>query len=227
MELQLQQVAIGRQKAIVSEIEIEVSNPTLIVLTGVNGSGKSTLLKTIAGILKPLSGCIFIQEKETQILSFAEIARLLSFVGTERINEDYIRIEDVVHYGQFPYQSQIQTGKENEAVENAIARMGIQSIRSKYLNEVSDGEWQKANIARALAQQTPLIIMDEPSAYLDYPSKRKLFSDLRAICNSENKTILVSTHDLDAVKDYAEIYWHIEDQKLTELKSAPNWNLST
>ena len=208
--LKLVNLSIGQESVIVDSIHAQAFKNDLIVLTGENGSGKSTLLKTIAGIIKSISGEVFISGDSILLL-------------TQRIREDYIKIEDIVRFGQFPYAQLDNTEESSCEIEQAIALMGIDKIRHKYLNQVSDGEWQKANIARVLAQKTDLILMDEPTAFLDYPSRMRLFRDLKEICLTQNKTIIVSTHDIDSVKGYASFYWHIDQGNLNILQDSPTW----
>lgn len=223
--LKLVNLSIGQESAIVDSINAQAFKNELIVLTGENGSGKSTLLKTIAGIIKSISGEAFVSGDSISMLTQKQLSRKLAFASTQRIKEDYIKIEDVVRFGQFPYLQLNQTDNTDLELEKAIALMGIEKIRHKYLNQVSDGEWQKANIARVLAQKTDLILMDEPSAFLDYPSRMRLFKDLKDICSTQNKTVLVSTHDIDCVKEFASVYWHIDYGKLNILQEAPAWRI--
>lgn len=223
--LNIVNLSIGQETPIVEAINAQAFKNDLIVLTGENGSGKSTLLKTIAGIYKVLSGEIFISGESISQLPQKKRAEKLAFASTQRIREDYIRIEDVVRFGQFPYLQLSESENNNNEVEKAITLMGIDKIRNKYLNQVSDGEWQKANIARVLAQKTDLILMDEPTAFLDYPSRMRLYRDLKGICLTQNKTIIVSTHDIDSVKEFASSYWHIDQGKLDILHESPTWRI--
>lgn len=223
--LNIVNLSIGQETPIVEAINGQAFKNDLIVLTGENGSGKSTLLKTIAGIYKVLSGEIFISGESISLLPQKKRAEKLAFASTQRIREDYIRIEDVVRFGQFPYLQLSESENNNNEVEKAITLMGIDKIRNKYLNQVSDGEWQKANIARVLAQKTDLILMDEPTAFLDYPSRMRLYRDLKEICLTQNNTIIVSTHDIDSVKEFASSYWHIDQGKLTILQESPTWRI--
>ncbi len=223
--LNIVNLSIGQETPIVEAINAQAFKNDLIVLTGENGSGKSTLLKTIAGIYKVLSGEIFISGESISLLPQKKRAEKLAFASTQRIREDYIRIEDVVRFGQFPYLQLSESENNNNEVEKAITLMGIDKIRNKYLNQVSDGEWQKANIARVLAQKTDLILMDEPTAFLDYPSRMRLYRDLKEICLTQNKTIIVSTHDIDSVKEFASSYWHIDQGKLDILQESPTWRI--
>ena len=223
--LNIVNLSIGQETPIVEAINAQAFKNDFIVLTGENGSGKSTLLKTIAGIYKVLSGEIFISGESISQLPQKKRAEKLAFASTQRIREDYIRIEDVVRFGQFPYLQLSESENNNNEVEKAITLMGIDKIRNKYLNQVSDGEWQKANIARVLAQKTDLILMDEPTAFLDYPSRMRLYRDLKEICLTQNKTIIVSTHDIDSVKEFASSYWHIDQGKLDILHESPTWRI--
>lgn len=223
--LNIVNLSIGQETPIVEAINAQAFKNDFIVLTGENGSGKSTLLKTIAGIYKVLSGEIFISGESISQLPQKKRAEKLAFASTQRIREDYIRIEDVVRFGQFPYLQLSESENNNNEVEKAITLMGIDKIRNKYLNQVSDGEWQKANIARVLAQKTDLILMDEPTAFLDYPSRMRLYRDLKGICLTQNKTIIVSTHDIDSVKEFASSYWHIDQGKLDILHESPTWRI--
>ena len=223
--LNIVNLSIGQETPIVEDINAQAFKNDLIVLTGENGSGKSTLLKTIAGIYKVLCGEIFISGESISLLPQKKRAEKLAFASTQRIREDYIRIEDVVRFGQFPYLQLSESESTKDEVEMAIVLMGIDKIRNKYLNQVSDGEWQKANIARVLAQKTDLILMDEPTAFLDYPSRMRLYRDLKEICLTQNKTIIVSTHDIDSVKEFASSYWHIDQGKLDILHESPTWRI--
>lgn len=221
--LKLVNLSIGQENAIVNSINAEAYKNELIVLTGENGSGKSTLLKTIAGIIKSISGEVFISGESISLLTQKKLAQKLAYASTYRIKEDFISVVDLVRFGQFPYRQFNEIKGGNDEVEKAISMMGLNSFRNKYLNQVSDGEWQKANIARVLVQKTDLILMDEPTAFLDYPSRMRLFRDLKNICITENKTILISTHDIDSVKEFASVYWHIDQGKLNVLQEAPTW----
>jgi iron complex transport system ATP-binding protein len=222
--LNIVNLTIGQERPIVEAINAQAFMNDLIVLTGENGSGKSTLLKTISGIFKIIAGEVFISGDSISSLPQKKRAAKLAFASTYRIKDDFIKIEDVVRFGQFTSLHTNET-EDNNGVEKAIALMGIDKIRNKYLNQVSDGEWQKANIARVLAQKTDLILMDEPTAFLDYPSRIRLFRDLKQICLTQNKTIIISTHDIDSVKEFASVYWHIDHSKLHILKEAPTWGI--
>lgn len=223
--LDIQDLRIGHKGVLLQNINCSAGTGELIILTGINGSGKSTLLKTIAGILKPLGGSIRISGTDTSHAGQHTLAGLLAFCGTGRISESYISIRDLVSFGLYPYAEHRLSIEQQDFIDSCMKTMDVYKIRDKYLNQVSDGEWQKANIARVLAQKTPLIIMDEPTVFLDYPSRGRLFSDLKQICATESKTILLSTHDVDTAAAYGNAFWHIENGHLHCSDKAPVWSL--
>jgi iron complex transport system ATP-binding protein len=220
--LKLENLNIGRHHALISNINSQIDKGELLILSGLNGCGKSTLLKTIAGILAPLSGSV--QIHQTPISNLLSInAKLVAFVNTERVSEDIIRIEDLVTFGAHPFYTVTHLTEVQNLVDEALETMNISHLRDKFLNTISDGEWQKANIARALVQNTPVILLDEPSAFLDYPSKIKLFKDLRQLCEKKNILLIVSTHDIDLANQYGTLFWHIQNNVLIESKNPQQW----
>lgn len=221
--LELNQTDIGRSIPLISGINSRLGSGELLILTGRNGSGKSTLLKTIAGLIPPLKGEVSVLNTPISRLSRKEMAVKVAFAGTERIREDYITVADMVQYGRYPYAAGSQNEADEHAVQQAISQMGIEELLPKALSHISDGEWQKANLARVLAQQTPIIVLDEPSAFLDYPSRIQLFRDLQAICRNAQKTIIMSTHDVETAGQFGTLFWHISDGNLTESSVLAPW----
>lgn len=223
--LNIQELSAGRREPIISGISSQLMQGRLVVLTGNNGSGKSTLLRTLAGIIRPVSGSIIFADGSGHLSGAPALSRLLSFAGTERIKEDYICVEDLVRFGQYPYSRTMNSEERNVRVLAAMDRMGITAIRHKYLDRISDGEWQKANIARALAQQTPLILLDEPSAFLDFPSRINLFRDLERLCLEDGKTVIVSTHDVEMANRHGHVFWHLSEGAFIESDKPVFWEV--
>lgn len=210
-ELILTDLAIGRQSILVEHITTKVSEGALIVLTGANGTGKSTLLKTLAGLIPPLNGHISIAGRDTRDLNQKDMSKMLAFASTNRVNEDYITVEDMIAFGRYPYSRRIWQDKDADTfVREAMQMMKIEHLGHKYLNNISDGEWQKANVCRALAQATQVILMDEPTAFLDHPSKTQFFADLKSIALEKQKIILVSTHDIELASRFGTLFWHLD-----------------
>jgi iron complex transport system ATP-binding protein len=218
--LNIENLIIGYNKSLSSPINLTVESGELIVLTGKNGSGKSTFLKHIGGIIKPIGGQVKINGKPVAQYSIVERAQLIALILNQRVEEPYIKVEEIVMMGRFAHRQKIEN---DQVVENAIQLMKLEPIRHQYLNQISDGEWQKTNIARALAQDTPLILLDEPSAFLDYPSKIDLFNDLKQIATQFNKIIVLSTHDINVCKNAGTRFWHLEDGVLHDNSELMAW----
>lgn len=205
----LKQLEIGyRQKlrplSIFKNITATFHAGDLVGLMGDNGVGKSTLLKTMTGSLKALSGEVLLNNKTIHAYTASELAQQLSIVVTEKIGGFNLTVWDVVASGRIPYINVF--GKLDKTDEGIVAKcieqMGLGALKDKFVDELSDGQRQKAMIAKSLAQQTQMIILDEPTAFLDYNSKHQLFRILKGLCEQEQKLIIVSSHDLDLMRPY-------------------------
>lgn len=187
-----------------SGLSAEFKAGELVGLMGNNGVGKSTLLKTITGTLPALSGEVLLNGKNIRQYTASELAQQLSIVVTERIGGFNLTAWDVVASGRIPYINVFgKLSPEDEAIiQQSLEQMGIASLKDKPVDELSDGQRQKVMIAKSLAQQTPLIILDEPTAFLDYNSKHALFKTLKVLCEEQQKLIIVSSHDLDLMRPY-------------------------
>ena len=176
-----------------------VKRGELTALVGRNGTGKSTLLRAIAQLGEIHSGEIFLNGKPTADITSAELATLVAFVTTDKVRIANLRCRDVVALGRAPYTNWIgrMQQQDNEIVEQSLAAVGMSDYADKTMDRMSDGECQRIMIARALAQQTPIILLDEPTAFLDMPNRYELCTLLRKLAHEENKCILFSTHELD------------------------------
>ncbi len=203
----------GLPVPIVSALSLELFPGDFVGIAGLNGSGKSTLLKSLCGLLPMLSGELEITGEPIVRLSLAELSKKIAVVLTEKIGGFNLTAYDVVAAGQIPYTNAFhQLKPEHEgAIEFAIKTCGLEKHRHKLLNELSDGLFQKTVIAKALAQQTPVMLLDEPSAFLDYASKHELFILLKQLARNENKCILLSSHDLDLTLRYCDKLLVISD----------------
>lgn len=190
----------------VSSIDAELHSGDFICLVGRNGSGKSTLLKTLSGLTKPLSGIL-------SPIADNEVGIVLTQVPDLRNTTVF----ELVSYGRIPHQNILASLRKNDivAIETAIETVGIKALSNRQVSELSDGEKQKAMIARALAQGTEILLLDEPSAFLDYPSKRELMQLLKDLAHNDRKAILLSTHDVELAKNYADTIWHLKNNTLT------------
>ncbi|MDR2885897.1 MAG: ABC transporter ATP-binding protein [Rikenellaceae bacterium] len=168
-------------------------------LVGRNGTGKSTLLRTIAGLMKPLAGEISIDGKPLQSLDPRRVAAMISFVSTDEVRVTNLRVQDVVGLGRAPYTNWIGrlTAGDRTHVERALSLVGMSDFAAKGMDTLSDGERQRVMIARALAQDTPIILLDEPTAFLDLPNRYEICLLLRDLAHRQGKSIIFSTHDLN------------------------------
>ena len=171
----------------------------LVALVGRNGTGKSTLLRAIAGLGERLGGEIRLDGHSLETLSPQQLATTVSFVTTERVRIPNLRCEDVVALGRAPYTNWIgrMQQADRDIVSRSLSLVGMSSFARKTMDRMSDGECQRILIARALAQDTPVILLDEPTAFLDLPNRYELASLLRRLAHEEGKCIFFSTHDLD------------------------------
>ena len=182
-----------------SDISISLKKGKLIALIGANGIGKSTLLKTITGIQKPLSGAVFLNEKKITDYEPLDLAQNLSIVLTEKLPPSNLTVFELIALGRQPYTNWMGTLPDIDIVKvnEAMALTQISHLATKKHYEISDGQLQKVLIARALAQDTPLIILDEPTTHLDLLHKVALFKLLKKLTHETGKCILFSTHDID------------------------------
>ena len=193
--IRLDNISLGyTNRTLIDSLSAHVEQGKLTALVGRNGTGKSTLLRTIAGLAEPLKGEIELQGKRLSTLSTAELATTISFVTTDKVRISNLRCRDVVALGRAPYTNWIgrMQDEDRAIVEQSLAAVGMSSYADKTMDRMSDGECQRIMIARALAQQTPIILLDEPTAFLDM-----LCDLLRNLAHNEGKCILFSTHELD------------------------------
>jgi iron complex transport system ATP-binding protein len=191
---------------LVDDINLAIYPGDFVCLIGPNGCGKSTLLRTLAGIQKPLSGNIKIDGKELAECGRDELSKKTSIVLTENFGVVNTSVQSIVSLGRSPYNNWLGTMSIEDlaVINNVLEATGLTQFKEKNLQELSDGILQKVMIARALAQDTPLILLDEPTAFLDAPSKLEIIHMLRALARQFNKSIILSSHDLDLVLQSAD-----------------------
>lgn len=171
----------------------------MTALLGRNGTGKSTLLRAIASLGEVQGGVIEIGGRDLCDLSNAELARMVAFVNTERVSVEAMTAYDLVAVGRSPYTdwSGRLRSSDHEAIERSIRIAGVEHLADRYVDTLSDGECQRVMIAKALAQDTPAILLDEPTSYLDMPNRYELCTLLGRLAHDEGKCVLYSTHELD------------------------------
>ncbi|MCM1490639.1 MAG: ABC transporter ATP-binding protein [Muribaculum sp.] len=201
-----------RKIAITDGLNASLYSGELTCLLGPNGAGKSTLLKTLSGFLPPLSGDIYIEGKRLPDYTDTELAKVIGVVLTERISLSNMSVYELIAMGRSPY-----TGfwgrlddHDKEVIEEAISLVKIEDLKERMVETLSDGERQKVMIAKALAQETPIIFLDEPTAFLDYPSKVEIMQLLQNLSRVKQKTVFLSTHDLELALQIADKVWLID-----------------
>lgn len=184
---------------IIQNCDILLQKGKLVALVGANGIGKSTLLKTITGIIPTIEGNIFLNNKKIQSFNAKDLAQELSIVLTESLPPSNLTVYEIVALGRQPYTNWLGTlsSEDKLKIEEAISLTEIENWQHKKHYEISDGQLQKTLIARALAQDTSLIILDEPTTHLDLVHKVSLIKLLQKLTHETGKTILYSTHDID------------------------------
>lgn len=189
----------------------------LTCLIGRNGTGKSTLLRTITGLLAPLEGRVLIGKTAVSHMNRAQIARNIAIVITSQTDNLNLTAREMVAMGRTPYTGfwGHLTAKDISFIDEAMTLTNTTALADKPIKQLSDGERQKIMIAKALAQQTPVIILDEPTAFLDYPSKLAMMQLLASLAHNNGKTILLSTHDIEITKPFADSYWILTDHITT------------
>ncbi|HWB64122.1 MAG TPA: ABC transporter ATP-binding protein [Chitinophagales bacterium] len=226
--LQAAQLGIGYQAGspVFSGISFNALPGDMVALLGVNGIGKSTLLRTLSGLLPKLGGSLGINGQDVQSLPIDKRAHLISVVLTERVFIDNITVYDFIALGRAPYTG-MMGGLGNEdvtAIEQVITAMHMWKLRTRLFNRLSDGEKQKTLIARALCQQTPVMILDEPTAFLDFRNKKEILEVLHGIAKDFKKVIVFSTHDIAAALDYCNKFWIMtEEKQFREINKADNY----
>lgn len=203
-EIIIHGLTIGyRRKTVAENMSATICSGTLTCLIGRNGLGKSTLLRTLAGFQPALKGSVTLSidgnSHDLASLDKAALARLISVVLTEKVDVNNMTAVEIVAMGRMPYTNFFGSlrPEDRDIVDRALRMVGMESFAMRDINSLSDGERQKIMIAKALAQQTPIIILDEPTAFLDYPSKVETMRLLAGLAHEMRKIVVASTHDID------------------------------
>ena len=220
--IKLENLGIGYRgkhgvKEVASGINASLYAGELTCLIGPNGVGKSTLMRTVCAFQEKLGGNIVIDGKELEAYPDKELSKKIGVVLTHRPQIQNMNVEELVALGRSPY-----TGfwgklekEDRKIVLDAISLIGIDKLRSRMIQNLSDGERQKVMIAKAIAQQTPIICLDEPTAFLDFPSKIETMQLLKKLAKENGKTIFLSTHDLELTLQIADRIWLMQKGNIT------------
>ena len=197
------------------DINATIQGGELTCLLGPNGAGKSTLLRTLSAFLPPVKGDISIMGRNLRDYTDKELAKTIGVVLTEKTDLRNMTVYDLIGLGRSPYTGFWGTLHEDDrrVVDEAIEMVGIGPLKERMIQTLSDGERQKVMIAKALAQQTPVIFLDEPTAFLDFPSKVEIMQLLHVLSRTTGKTIFLSTHDLELALQIADTIWLMDRDK--------------
>ena len=201
-------------KTVNRDIDASLRSGELTCLLGPTGAGKSTLLRTLSGFSRPVSGVIELMGSDIASYTPDRLSRLVGVVLTERLMVSEMTVSELVGMGRAPYTGfwGRLTAADRRIVADSLAAVGVSEMAGRAIQTLSDGERQKVMIAKALAQQTPVILLDEPTAFLDYPSKVEIMRLLHRLARDEQKTIFLSTHDLELALRTADTVWLIDKE---------------
>lgn len=212
--LRTENLAIGYKKngatGVVAEgVNTSLHSGELVCLLGPNGAGKSTLLRTVAGMQRPLRGTVFLGAANIHKLDARTLARQVSVVLTERVQVGLLTAYALVALGRHPYTNWTGqlTASDEAVVQAALTAVSAAHLAPRFVHELSDGERQKVMIARALAQEPQVMLLDEPTAFLDLPRRVEIMGILRRLAHEQERAILLSTHDLDLALRMADTIW--------------------
>lgn len=213
--LHTKSLTIGYKVPLFEDLSLEFPSSQLTCLMGRNGAGKSTIIKTLSGLLRPLSGDVYINDEKLVNLSESDISKKMGLVLTHSETVAYMSVFELVSFGRYPYTNSRGTLSETDIkyIDDSLKIVEIEHLKDRYVAELSDGERQKAEIARVLAQQTDIIILDEPVAFLDFPAKIELMYLLQNLAHEKQKTIIISTHDIEMALSIADNLLVIDNQK--------------
>ena len=206
---------------IADNINIKQKGQGLVALLGKNGIGKSTLLRTLTKVQPKLSGNILLNGKNLHEISAKPLSQQISLVLTERIPESNLTVYELIALGRQPYTNWIGslTSEDKQYIDFAIENTKIENLAAKKYYQLSDGQLQKVMIARALAQNTPIIVLDEPTAHLDIHHKIEVFNLLKVLVKEFKKTVMVSTHEIQLALQLADDLWLLNDNGFTSGKT--------
>ena len=218
--LQTRNLAIGyhsrkNKNPVASNLNLSLQTGKLTCLIGLNGVGKSTLLRTLAGLQNASAGEIWIDNKEIHSIPREETAKQISVVLTENNHPGDLVVRQVIELGRLPYTNWLGTlsKEDQQIVSHAAEQMKITTLLKRSFYELSDGERQKVFIARALAQEPHIMMLDEPTAFLDWPNRVDLLTLLQQIAKEDNKAVLISSHDLELALKIADELWLMNNDK--------------
>lgn len=202
----------GAPAILSSGINLRAQQGHLTALVGPNGAGKSTLLRTLAGLQPPLAGSISLAGRDMAHIEVEERANLLACVFNERIESGYLTVAEFVAFGRYPYTNARNhlSAEDRRQIADALALVGMSGFARRSFASLSDGERQKVQIARAVAQNTPILMLDEPTAFLDAPSRIEIFDLAQRLARQSHKAVILCTHEIELALRSADELWILD-----------------
>ncbi|MEN9440542.1 MAG: hypothetical protein RLZ33_618 [Bacteroidota bacterium] len=222
--IQFNTVEIGYKQALLTINKLELKSGEVYALIGSNGSGKSTLLNTILKKTPIFTGDVNLNSTVLTSYSVTDLAKTIAFVDSKFDGIEHLSVVDYIALGRTPYTNALGRlrSEDHVIIDAAIEKLNLEKFRNRETLKLSDGERQMVSIARAICQSTPIILLDEPTAFLDYGNRKKLIETLSGIAKAENKCILFSTHDIDICLEEKGINLLVINQSKKELELYPN-----
>lgn len=222
--MKISQLSIGyrtkkKTHYIVKGLDMEFSERSFNAIVGINGIGKSTLLKTLSGELPPLEGKVYIDNEELHQYTPKDLAKKISIVFTHREENKFLSVLEMVQMGRYPYMNWLGQLSQTDIqkMEEAIQIFELNDLKDRKCSDLSDGQYQKVLLARAFTQDTPYLLLDEPSTHLDLPHKIQLFKTLRELATNYGKTVIICTHEIEYAMEFC-------DRALVLLKDSYAYN---
>ena len=219
--LQITNITLGYDfNVLCREINATVNPGSFVLFLGANGKGKSTLLRTIAGLQPPISGNIQVEDKIIEEYSIKDLAKKIAFLPSSHEMVEGILVIELLSFSRIPFKTWFQNtnNSDMEIIFKVAQQIGIMELLDQSYQTLSDGQKQKVNIARCLVQETPIILLDEPTAHLDIVNKIQIFELIRSL-TKEGKTIICTTHDVRDASAYATHYWMIDNNNIFRTSS--------
>lgn len=214
--LTLKNLNVGFSDVLIENLNISLTAPKVISLMGKNGIGKSCLLKTISGLIEPIAGEVLVRDINISQYSSLELAQNIAILLTDRINVDFLSVEELVLLGRSPYTNwnNDYTAEDSKIVHDLLNLLDLHKLKDKFFINLSDGQKQKVLLARALAQTPKILLLDEPTTFLDIPSKIDFLKHIKNISIEKDVIILMSTHETILMNEIVDEIWLVDDKKV-------------
>ncbi|MBE5906988.1 MAG: ABC transporter ATP-binding protein [Lachnospiraceae bacterium] len=219
-KIEAKKLSVGYGKTpLLAEISFQALKGQVVTLIGPNGAGKSTILKTLIKQLSPVGGTVYVDEKNVANLSEKEMAKKLSVVMTGRLKPELMTCKDVVATGRYPYTGRlgILSKEDWEAVETAMEMVHAEETAQRYFHQISDGQKQRVLLARAICQETDLLVLDEPTSYLDIRYKLDIMESIRRLAKEKGRTVVMSLHELDLARMISDTILCVDGEKISKI----------